>query len=351
MKKLGFLGVFLPLILLGQPIEIDWTEIPASIGTLIINNQVDSVTVALGDTGGPQTFDFTTQPMGTDSTMDYIIDLSSAPYPDSFPSANIVHRMLIIGAETDSQFYYERLVEDSLNGLGVVVWDPTVGGLCLVFRPVAYTPLPLSYGTSWSDSFSFKFKYMGFDVFITHHRYHIVDAYGTVQIPYGDFPALRICGYDTIHQWIPGIVNTTLTWIEYYYVTEDYGSIASVRSYEGETNPNFTKGNLSRTTYFEVGVEEKDVTDDAMVSEWPNPFGGRTSIRYQTASKGKVLLEIYDISGRLVKVLVNEVKGIGVHKVSWDGKDERSKRVPGGIYFYRLITGNKVVNRKLVLIR
>jgi len=348
MKKLMLLAMFLPVVLFGQ-IIIDHTELPQETGVWWITNNTDSTTVDLGTIGGPQVWDFIGQAMGNDSTFSIIIDIASVPCIDSFPGVNLVTKDIM----PDTSYYYRRLVSDSINGLGVVVKDSAQGELCFVFRPFSYTPLPLSYNESWRDSFVYHFKVEIFDVYNEYRAHCKVDAYGTVKIPYGKFECLRVCVYDTIRQWIPGIMDTTLTHIGYSFITENYGTIVSVRSYEGETNPNFTEAEgLNRMTHFSfIGIEDADVCKEEKVRHFPNPCYEIVDIRYIISQPGNVSLKIYNVSGELVRDLVNGISQTGKYNVRWDGKNERGERVSPGIYFYRLQNEKESIRRKIVLLK
>lgn len=84
---------------------------------------------------------------------------------------------------------------------------------------------------------------------------------------------------------------------------------------------------------------------------YPNPFNPETKITFRIPSKQQVSLIIYDILGRYVNSLVNEVKTEGYHSVSWDGKDYRGQAAPSGVYFYYLQTEKYIRARKAVLIK
>ncbi len=95
------------------------------------------------------------------------------------------------------------------------------------------------------------------------------------------------------------------------------------------------------------------VNDNARVVErydlsqnYPNPFNPTTVINYQLSSVGNVTLKVYDILGREVATLVNERQIAGNHTVSFDGS-----RFASGVYFYRLVTGNKIQTMKMVLVK
>ncbi len=79
---------------------------------------------------------------------------------------------------------------------------------------------------------------------------------------------------------------------------------------------------------------------------YPNPFNPKTIVRYQLPVASAVRLSVYDILGREVAVLVNEVKRPGTYSAEFDGSNCAS-----GIYICRLTAGSFVQTRKLVLVR
>ncbi|MCK4351773.1 T9SS type A sorting domain-containing protein [candidate division WOR-3 bacterium] len=79
----------------------------------------------------------------------------------------------------------------------------------------------------------------------------------------------------------------------------------------------------------------------------PNPFTSETQIKFALPKKSRVNLNIYDVSGRLVKTLVNGTMEAGSHSVNWDAKE-----FPSGIYFVKLRAGdNYTSTKKLILMR
>jgi flagellar hook assembly protein FlgD len=83
----------------------------------------------------------------------------------------------------------------------------------------------------------------------------------------------------------------------------------------------------------------------------PNPFNPATVIAWTLPAPGKVLLEVYDLSGGLVRVLENGTMGEGRHTTTWDGRDEAGHAVPSGVYLYALEGEDFRESRKMVLIR
>lgn len=84
---------------------------------------------------------------------------------------------------------------------------------------------------------------------------------------------------------------------------------------------------------------------------YPNPFNPATTIRFGLMEAGNVALRIYDVSGRLVRVLAEGRRGAGRHSVTWDGTDGSGGAVSSGVYFYSLSAGPFKETRKMVMLR
>ena len=91
--------------------------------------------------------------------------------------------------------------------------------------------------------------------------------------------------------------------------------------------------------------------DIVLYQNHPNPFNPTTTISFQLPRKSHVKLSIYDVTGRCIKTLANDVMDAGIKEIVWDGKDVKGNSVGAGIYFSSLKTGDKVLTRKMVLLR
>jgi len=80
----------------------------------------------------------------------------------------------------------------------------------------------------------------------------------------------------------------------------------------------------------------------------PNPFRKVASFYFLTEKKTRVSLKIYNVSGRLVQSLLEEEKGPGYHRISWDARDKTGRKVPSGVYFFTLITEGESKGGKLL---
>ena len=83
----------------------------------------------------------------------------------------------------------------------------------------------------------------------------------------------------------------------------------------------------------------------------PNPFGDATSVVFLLPQPETVRLEVYDVTGRLVRTLTDRTLGAGEHRIAWDGRADDGQRVGTGVYFYRFEAGDVRETRKLVLFR
>ncbi len=83
----------------------------------------------------------------------------------------------------------------------------------------------------------------------------------------------------------------------------------------------------------------------------PNPIAAGTTIAFGTTTGGHVSLQVFDLSGRIVRTLQQGDLPAGSHSVIWDGTDARGTQVPGGVYFYRLSTPEGTATRSCVVVR
>jgi len=83
---------------------------------------------------------------------------------------------------------------------------------------------------------------------------------------------------------------------------------------------------------------------------FPNPVNNYTSINFSTTDPGNVKLDIIDLQGREVKVLINENKKPGSYSVSWDRTNNEYKPCNAGVYLYRLMLNNNTRVKRMTLL-
>ncbi|HER43603.1 MAG TPA: T9SS type A sorting domain-containing protein [Candidatus Eisenbacteria bacterium] len=88
-----------------------------------------------------------------------------------------------------------------------------------------------------------------------------------------------------------------------------------------------------------------------LYQNYPNPFNPSTSIEFSLPARERVSLKVFDVSGRLVRTLVDGPLPDGNHRYAWDGRNERGAAVASGVYFYVLRSESIRQARKAVLLR
>ena len=113
---------------------------------------------------------------------------------------------------------------------------------------------------------------------------------------------------------------------------------AEVQALRGKVEPGAGRSAAALETAVSGGLEPNV----------PNPFNSSTWIPYRLAAPGHVRLEIYNMLGQPVRVLVDEFQSAGSHRVHWDARDQRGSAVAAGVYLARLIHPGGVHSRGLL---
>ena len=116
-------------------------------------------------------------------------------------------------------------------------------------------------------------------------------------------------------------------------------------------------GGLCTSTTFEdlsAGLSNDDVMTPGsfeLYQNYPNPFNPETRISFTIPSLSEISLEIYDLNGRVVDVLVQGLYSEGTYSMVWDGLSINGDVVSSGVYIYKLITPDKSISKHLTIIR
>jgi hypothetical protein len=95
-----------------------------------------------------------------------------------------------------------------------------------------------------------------------------------------------------------------------------------------------------------IGNNTLNSLDYKLYENFPNPFNPSTVIRFSISKSENVMLNVYDVSGRKIKTLLNEVRSPGIHGVTFNAEG-----LPSGIYFYEIEAGNYKESRKMILLK
>ena len=83
-----------------------------------------------------------------------------------------------------------------------------------------------------------------------------------------------------------------------------------------------------------------------LYKNFPNPFNPVTKIQFDIPKSSFTKILIYDVTGRIIKMLVNEELKPGKYEVDWDASN-----FPSGVYFYKIEAGSFIDSKKMILIK
>lgn len=105
----------------------------------------------------------------------------------------------------------------------------------------------------------------------------------------------------------------------------------------------------------ETIIEESDklISRDFYITQnFPNPFNPSTNFELYLKKPTYVKVMIFDVSGKMIKYLINNNMNAGKYRIIWDGRDKNGLLVAGGVYFYKLNINKKIIQvNKIILLR
>jgi len=141
--------------------------------------------------------------------------------------------------------------------------------------------------------------------------------------------------------WIEQRSGTNLSLYCVNFINNDYGMIV------GSSGTILRTTNGGETDVKNYPYDMVDVPNEFALSQnYPNPFNPTTKIHFQVPKTGLVTLKVYDVLGREVTTLLNEVKQPGTYEIEWN-----ASALASGIYFYQLQSGSFTDVKKMILIR
>ncbi len=129
-------------------------------------------------------------------------------------------------------------------------------------------------------------------------------------------------------------------------------------------SPSLVEAAVDDILLFAIREDPTDVSEEGDVARAshelmlaqnrPNPFNPVTEITYGIpagSAPARVVMHVYDLSGRKVTTLVDTNRGPGTHHVTWDGRDHKGAEVASGVYFYRITWNGESETRRMVLLK
>jgi len=91
--------------------------------------------------------------------------------------------------------------------------------------------------------------------------------------------------------------------------------------------------------------------DQARLEAYPNPFRDKIILSFTLPEKEITAIDVFNLQGQRVKVLMLDFEAIGQHRILWDGSDQTGQVLPSGIYLVRMRAGQELINKKVILQR
>ncbi|HDL00877.1 MAG TPA: T9SS type A sorting domain-containing protein [candidate division Zixibacteria bacterium] len=92
-------------------------------------------------------------------------------------------------------------------------------------------------------------------------------------------------------------------------------------------------------------------TSFELSQNYPNPFNPETNISFSLPNQTDLTLEIFNILGKKVRVLIDDTFAAGHHVVMWDGRNDTGVEVASGVYFYRIQTETNFQTKKMLFLK
>ena len=98
-------------------------------------------------------------------------------------------------------------------------------------------------------------------------------------------------------------------------------------------------------------ISQDNVPERIRISVYPNPFNNRCRFQFQLLEASNVKLVIYDILGRIVRVVAHGRFPGGLHHFDWDGRNENNLELGSGMYIYQFVAGEQKISDKVLLLK
>jgi len=98
-------------------------------------------------------------------------------------------------------------------------------------------------------------------------------------------------------------------------------------------------------------IDETCPTTYKLYNAYPNPFNPTTTLHYELAKEVSVSINIFDLMGHNIKLLMNNKQSAGYHSIGWDATNNQEENVPAGMYIYMIQAGDFRQVKKMVLLK
>lgn len=237
---------------------------------------------------------------------------------------------LVAGAGGNGYTWFSTPGSSTFNGVPV---GPFPGDIFLVIsflRHGGFLFAGTNYGVYRSDNGGASWTFAGTG--IPNGRHVALTAHGSTL-----FAAASSAGTRVLRSTNLGLDWETVDNIPFAYATKVFDNRLYAARIDG----------LWYLDLLPTPVKEQPLPHDVELGQnYPNPFNPNTIIEYRQSTSGSVTLKVFDVLGREVTTLVNEMRGPGDHAVEWNAES-----MSGGVYFYRLTIGAHSITKRMLLVK
>jgi len=311
--------------------------------SLILRKDTDTL-VNVGMTGGPNQYDFSSLTL-SESLSVTLFQTSEIPFlATRFDTSSYVWGVSPQNVQDNPIVYFGA---NDFETLGSATIFDSMQTIRYDLPHEMSIQFPATYSLSWSTSgagMGVETTYVNGSRINTSNGWnsagdYVIDGFGTLTVAGKTHQCLRIKYVEV----------STFGAKTFSYLTKD-GILFLVESYKNQNDTGFVQVKditmFSGPTVTAVGTQDGPPEQFRLAQNYPNPFNPSTLISFQLPVSSDVKLEVFDLLGRSVALLVNEKREAGSYSVSWD-----ASRMPSGIYFARMQAGEALLSRKMVLIK
>ena len=270
-----------------------------------------------------------------------ILDKYTSKCSDFFSKGNIV-------LEEFGNYFLFQTSAEKLEQFGFI---SSSGNTKIVYsKPFVKMQYPFTYGSKFSGDFEGDYIVNNLRVGEIHGSYRVEgDAKGRLLLPNAkELPnVLRVKEVKKYKQTINSnaidIEDVTYRW---YVENHRFPVLVLIKStYFSNGNPvTSTKAAFNSKIVGTTNVNER-LVDDLKIDIYPNPYQGRVTVAYNLGNESKVNISVYDLSGKLISVLVNGVESAGLNKHFFSAVE---LGMPAGAYVVKLKIGDHEMSRKIL---
>ena len=304
---------------------------------------LDPVQFDVGSAGGGQTWNFSAYEWESAAQFT-VMNPSGAPHNDAFPTATRVEHGAAPDDPEGGLYTFERIQSDAFIVLGMVQGDDVTAFL----NEAVTVALPVTYETQWTTLIEMENEPApGMVVFVHDYAEAFVDAWGTVNTPYGSHACLRIQEHHWFETYLNGELMFAYEALRYVWLNQQGQQVVVVQSQENVTDPNFDVGliDVAGAPLAAEPLRGPMAGSFAVSQNYPNPFNPTTSLPLSLEKNARVSVKIFDTTGRLVSSEDFELNA-GEHALPVNGANWAT-----GTYFAHVSTSEQSQTVKMHLIK